>query len=66
MPKDMIVMEGVREHGESDHVWLYEWPGDGRPIIRAENEGGFNITLVDLLDVLKWVKAHRPELWEAV
>jgi hypothetical protein len=35
---------------------------DGRMIILAKNEGGYNCTKVDLLDVIEWVKKHMPEL----
>lgn len=36
--------------------------GAGRLIISARNEGGYNGTHVDLLDVIDWVKANMPEL----
>ncbi len=34
----------------------------GRLVIRAFNEGGYNCTDVDLLDVIDWVKQNKPEL----
>lgn len=34
----------------------------GRPVILALNECGYNCVEVDLLDVIDWVKEHRPEL----
>ena len=36
--------------------------GVGRVIIIAYNEGGYNKTEVDLLDVIEWVKENKPEL----
>jgi len=35
-----------------------------RLVIKALNEGGCNCTLVDLIDVLRWVKENKPELLE--
>lgn len=34
----------------------------GRLVIGALNEGGYNSTQVDLLDVIAWVKENRPDL----
>ena len=39
-----------------------EWPGRGRLAIKALNEAGYNCTEVDLLELLAWVKANRPDL----
>lgn len=36
--------------------------GDRRLVVVAANEGGYNCTQVDLLDVLEWVGANRPDL----
>jgi hypothetical protein len=66
MPEDMTVMDGVREYTEHYAVKLDRIGSSWRLVIRAFNEGGMNCTSVDLLDVLKWVKANRPDLWEAV
>lgn len=33
-----------------------------RLVIHAKNEGGYNCTEVDLLDVIQWVKENKPEL----
>lgn len=39
----------------------------GNPwVIEAYNEGGNNATYVDILDVLRWVKHHKPELLDQV
>ena len=64
------VMEGVREYAEDDPVTLeFEGPKDfskipegGRWVVRARNEGGFNCTQVDVLDLLKWLRENRPDL----
>ena len=36
--------------------------GRQRLVVRAWNEDGHNSTLVDLRDLIAWVKANRPEL----
>jgi hypothetical protein len=56
-----IVMDGVREYGEEYSVELEE-RDNGRLVISAFCEGGYNGTTVDLLDVIAWVKRNRPEL----
>lgn len=52
-------MAGVREHGEGDPVDLYRDGDNGRLCIVAANEGGFNSTWVDLLDLVGWLSANR-------
>jgi hypothetical protein len=54
-------MEGVREYAEGRAVVIAE-TADGRPTVVAENEAGHNNTQVDLIDLLAWVRANRPEL----
>jgi len=51
----ITVMDGVREHTEREPVelWLNK---DGRVVIRSYNEGGNNVTDVDLRDVLDWTR----------
>ena len=34
----------------------------GRLLVRAFNEGAHNQTCVDLVDVIEWAKANRPDL----
>jgi hypothetical protein len=62
-------MEGVMEYNEGNPVILmtreayeYKPEGHGRLVISATNEGGFNSTMVDLLQLIQWVKNNRPEL----
>jgi hypothetical protein len=50
-------MGGVREYTEGHPVSL-AWR-DGRLVIWAVNEGGNNVTAVDLLDVLEWAKGAK-------
>ena len=38
--------------------------GEGRLVIKAFNEAGYNHTLVDLIDVIEFVKINYPELLE--
>lgn len=54
-------MEGVREYGEGYVVELHE-EENGRLAIFALNEGGYNVTSVDLIDLIQWVKRNKPEL----
>ncbi len=69
------LMLGVTEYAEGYEVRLVEtkgyytsgkpepeWPGRGRLAIKALNEAGHNWTEVDLLELLAWVKANRPDL----
>lgn len=55
------IMKGVREYEEAYPVELDL--NRGRPIVLAVNEGGHNYTKVDLEDLLKWLKEHRPDLY---
>ena len=57
-----LVMEGVREYAEGFEVKLDEL--GGRAIVNAWNEGGCNVTQVDLLDLLKWVEQHKELIKE--
>lgn len=68
-------MTGVREYAEGYDVELVELPmtatfgspvsarpGGGRLVVRAWNEGHYNLTEIDLLDLVAWMKANRPDL----
>lgn len=60
---EAIAMQGVTEYAEgfdAQLVWSH-----GRLAVQARNEGGFNTTAIDLMELLAWVKANRPELLEA-
>lgn len=53
-------INGIREYAEGEPVRLsYQ---NKRPTIVARNEGGFNGTEVDLLDLINWIKKEMPEL----
>lgn len=56
-----IDMEGIREYAEGNPVQLVE---GNRPRIAAYNEGGYNGTEIDLLDLLGWILKNRPDLIE--
>ena len=45
--------------GESSEAPDYKW------VIMALNEAGFNSTLVDLEDVLKWASENLPEIYKS-
>lgn len=53
-------MVGVREDAEHMGVDLVKIRD--RFFIKASNEAGHNCTLVDLADLIAWLKANRPEL----
>lgn len=55
-----IIMEGVKEYAEEMDVRL--GTRNGRLTIDARNEGGYNGTCVDLVQVLLWVQKNLPEL----
>ncbi len=70
-PETMVncKMEGVMEYCENDPVFLltreadeFYQDGHGRLVISATNEGGYNSTQVDLLQLIQWIKNNRPEL----
>jgi len=56
-----MIMTGVTEYGEGLDVKLgYE---NGRPTVVAYNEGGYNTTAVDLIQLLDWVYKNKPDLY---
>lgn len=59
-PMGNIEMSNVREYAEGYPVVLND--ERDRLTISALDEYGYNGTAVDLLDVIAWVKANRPEL----
>lgn len=61
----------IREYAEEMKVTIADWQaidndskpiGEKRLVITALNEGGYNGTDVDLIDVVEWVKINMPEL----
>jgi hypothetical protein len=59
-----VIMQGVREYTEEMEVTLKIWDANGRLIIHALNEAGYNCTEVDLLDLLDWVRANENIITE--
>ena len=62
-----IEAENVREYAEGLPVVIYAGehntfggPKD-RPVVVARNEGGFNVTAIDVLDLLHWISDNKPE-----
>jgi hypothetical protein len=53
---DAMHLDGVREYGEADPVELVLHPTTGRTCIRAWNEGHNNYTIVDLGDLVDWLR----------
>ena len=58
------IMHGVTEYAEGLDVRL-QIEDNGRPIVSAYNEGGFNGTSIDLLELLAWLRANQPDLMSA-
>jgi hypothetical protein len=58
------IMHGVTEYAEGLDVKL-QMEDNGRLIISAKNEGGYNGTSVDLLELLAWLRANQPDLMSA-
>ena len=62
---EKIVMAGVEEWAEGYPVILTkrdDGEGSERHLIEAANEGGFNHTQVDLLQLIQWLRENRPDL----
>jgi hypothetical protein len=53
MPK-ICEMQSVRELTEEYPVELWRNDKTGRLVVRAKNEGGNNVTEVDLLELIEW------------
>lgn len=51
----------LREYGEEYPVYIQRNDA-GRWTVAAFNEGGYNGTSVDLLDLITWLKVNKPEL----
>lgn len=60
--KNKTILAGVREYAEGYPVTLAEDGPENRLCVCAENEGGYNGTSVDLLDLIAWLKANRRDL----
>lgn len=68
-------MDGVTEYAEGMSVELMQTTGIyktgipveqragyGRWVVKAKNEAGYNYTQVDILELVSWLKANRPDL----
>jgi hypothetical protein len=60
----MTIAHGVREYYEGFNVEIEKQEGNSRWVVVALNEGGYNSTAVDLIDLINWVSANKPELLE--
>lgn len=52
----------MREYTEGYEVCLVEQVPGGRLVVKATNEGRYDSTAVDLVDLLNWLAGNRPEL----
>lgn len=60
MGEEEIIKTDIREYAEEMAVTIIS--KNERIVIKALNEGGYNLTEVDLVDVIQWVKRNKPEL----
>lgn len=58
------IMEGVTEYLEGYPVSLRA-SESGTLHVVAVNEGGYNSTRVDLLQLISWLRKNRPELLQS-
>ncbi len=54
----------IREYAEQMSVSVEDC--EGRIVVKALNEGGYNCTQVDLLDLLSFVKNNMPDVWKDI
>ena len=61
-----MIARSVSEYAEEMAVKIDKISvgGEKRWVVEARNEGGYNLTQVDLKQLLDWVKANKPELLE--
>ena len=52
----------IREYSEEMRVEILFSEEHKRWIVKALNEGGYNWTQVDLIDLIEWIKINKPEL----
>ncbi len=57
----LLPEDGVR-HRKTMNERSYQGHTEARWVVKAQNEGGYNHTRVDLIDVIEWVKINKPEL----
>lgn len=57
-----MIAHGVREYAEEYDVKVETDPETRRWVVTAMNEGGYNSTSVDIIDLINWLKANKPEL----
>jgi hypothetical protein len=67
-------LAGVREYAEGYPVTIHteppyieprhgwQGPHESRVVIKAVNEGGHNLVLIDLKDLIGWLHENRPDL----
>ena len=60
----LIYKTDIREYTEEMSVSVEDY--EGRVVVKALNEGGYNYTLIDLLDLLSFVKREMPSLLENI
>ena len=68
--EEVEIIQLEPEYGEKNKKWispkLYQAYVQSRWIVKALNEGGYNYTEVDLIDLLKFVKIKMPDLWNSI
>lgn len=64
-----LLDDAVHEYSEGYGVEISNSQGEeghGRLVVRAYNEGKYNFTQVDLVELLTWVKKNLPAIWEEI
>lgn len=63
---DGMVVTDIPEYNEELPVLIGPLLGEGPLIIHAEAQDGAVSTEVDLIEMLRWVKSERPDIWESI
>lgn len=62
----MELTTDITEYGEGYPVKIHKEEDNDRIVVTAFNEGTYNSTSIDLLELLKYVKSNLPEIWESI
>lgn len=64
---ESIETDEIREREEMNvYIGIDTQEKGRRLVVAALNEGGYNRTEVDLIDLLQFIKQNMPEIWQAV
>ena len=57
-----MILDGVQDHSEGLDVEIIIHEKTNRLVIKAYNEGGYNHTMVDLIQLLDWVETNNIDV----